>query len=130
MKKRITTIDRFIKESKIFEAIQDISDWDLTSPKYASWVKKLKVGDKFKIDANGIDLYIIDRKEWERKKDDVIDATTSYNGSGSAAAQECEVIQVNAKVNIEDFDDNPTSCFIYAYVGGPDIDVFAMPNEW
>ena len=129
MKKRIGTLDRFIKESKVFEAIQDISDWDLSSPKYSSWVKKLKVGDKFKIDANGIDLYIIDRKEWERKKDDVIDATTAYNGSGSGT-QECEVLQVNANVNIEDFDENPTECFIYAYVGDPGVDVYAMPNEW
>ena len=130
MKKRINNLDTFIKESKVYEAIQDISDWDFTSSKYVSWIKKLKVGDKFKIDANGVDLYIIGKKEWERKKDDVLDATTAYAGQGTSQAQECEVIQVNAKVNIDDFDENPTLCFIYAYVGDPGIDVYAMPNEW
>lgn len=129
MKRRISTLDGFIKESKIVEAIQDISTWDLTTPKYANWVKKLKVGDRFKIDANGVDEYVIDRKEWERKKNDVLDAETLYSGQGARGSQEAEVLQINAHVNIEDLGDE-VPCFIYAYVGDNSMKVFAMPNEW
>jgi len=129
MEKRILSIDEYINEQRMNEAVEDISDWDFTDDKYVKWAKKLKVKDKFKMTFDGVDAYQIPINKF--KKGQTLNAETAWIGHDYSGADSdiCEVVAINVPVNIEDFGDGATECFIFK-LSNDKKNYYAFPMEW